>query len=1066
MKKLLLLFTFISLAYVGVGQTTTIDFETDGDGYTASATEGLGDTDVFNRSNPNIGGNSSFIWAVEDLSLTDPYITLDQIDINGATSFTFSIDMIAHHYNDWDSSDELLITYSVDDGAYQNLMWVENIGATYNQTAALDTDFDGVGECDYVLPSLTTGTSGCTSSSDVFETFTSSSITLNSNTTLDIKLQFKGLTSNDEGIYIDNITITQSGGSGNNPPSISNISQTPSSDITSSDAVSVSADVTDDDGILGVELHWGTSSGSLGTTIAMSNTGSDTYTTDTDIPAQSGGTTVYYEVYAIDYSGDALETTSAEQSYTVLKDEPSSHVDGFSATANSSSQITTTWTDAVGETLPDGYLVKAATGGNPTAPVDGTAESDGTLVKNIAHGSKGEAVFTGLDAETDYNFMVWSYTNSGVNIDYKTDGTIPSASATTHEAPVTPDLIISEVTDPGDVANAKYVELYNAGSTVIDLNGWSIRRYANGNATSADVDLTGHSLAPNQTLTIAYNSTFTTEYGFNADIENGNISGNGDDVYELYDGSNTVDIYGEIGVDGTGEAWEYENSRAVRNSNITSPNATWTASEWTITSADVADMTPGEHNDYVSVKSNGNWNTASNWSNGSVPTSTENVVVPANTELTIVSTKATGTCKDITIEDGATLVGQENLTVNGTIYVKKSFTAYSSATASDGWYAISSPVSSMTISGSDFEPGANDDLYEYDENGNMWLNYTGGTFGDTDFDARQGYLVSYETTATKSFEGTAFNSDGISATIGETNTNWNLIGNPYPSKLTYDNINAINISSPKSLNASTGAWDDDITGGEVEVGEGIFVYAEGSSSMTFNLDDQTHGSGKKATPSYAFLRANFDDGLSVFARFGTDASASKNYEWKYDSRYLYPATSIPYLSTITADEVMASTYVFNDDEESVIVPLYFSVNSEREITFSTDGNIGYQMAIEDNIDGSITEIDAENPFVFTALPADADNRFNLHLTKASTIGLDENEELAGVHVYANKRNIYFNADENLTNATLTVYNTIGQVVLTTDVETGSEIIRMDDRGAYIVKVQSNEGSITEKVIIK
>ena len=33
------------------GAVTTIDFETDGDGYTASSTEGSGWTDVFNRTN-------------------------------------------------------------------------------------------------------------------------------------------------------------------------------------------------------------------------------------------------------------------------------------------------------------------------------------------------------------------------------------------------------------------------------------------------------------------------------------------------------------------------------------------------------------------------------------------------------------------------------------------------------------------------------------------------------------------------------------------------------------------------------------------------------------------------------------------------------------------------------------------------------------------------------------------------------------------------------------------------------------------------------------------------------
>ena len=103
---------------------------------------------------------------------------------------------------------------------------------------------------------------------------------------------------------------------GNIPPSISNIIQSPSSVITSSSPVSVSADVTDTDGsITGVELHWGTTSGTLGTTILMSLVSGDTYTTDSDIPAQIDGTTVYYEIAATDDDSDV--STSSEQSYTV-----------------------------------------------------------------------------------------------------------------------------------------------------------------------------------------------------------------------------------------------------------------------------------------------------------------------------------------------------------------------------------------------------------------------------------------------------------------------------------------------------------------------------------------------------------------------------------------------------------------------------------------------------------------------------------------------------------------------------------------------------------------------------
>ena len=217
LPQLLFLTLFFFLSTVGWGQTTTINFETMGDGYTPSSTEGSGDTDVFNRTNPDIGGNSTYIWAVEDISLTNPSLTLDGINISGATSFTFSIDMLAHHFEDWDNSDALNITYNLDGGPEENLLWVRNAGGTFNEAASLDSDFDGVGDCVDVLPALTTGTSGCTVSANTFETFSTGSIALSGNSTLNITLQFFELTSDDEGIYLDNIVIDVTGtGGGNN----------------------------------------------------------------------------------------------------------------------------------------------------------------------------------------------------------------------------------------------------------------------------------------------------------------------------------------------------------------------------------------------------------------------------------------------------------------------------------------------------------------------------------------------------------------------------------------------------------------------------------------------------------------------------------------------------------------------------------------------------------------------------------------------------------------------------------------------------------------------------------
>ena len=89
------------------------------------------------------------------------------------------------------------------------------------------------------------------------------------------------------------------------------------------------------------------------------------------------------------------------------------------------------WEDATGEQLPYKYLVLASTG-SITVPTDGTPVPDGDLAKNVAYGVN-VAVFSGLQANTTYHFAIFPYTNSGSNIDYKTNGTYPTATATTEE---------------------------------------------------------------------------------------------------------------------------------------------------------------------------------------------------------------------------------------------------------------------------------------------------------------------------------------------------------------------------------------------------------------------------------------------------------------------------------------------------------------------------------------------------------------------------------------------------------------------------------------------------------
>ena len=165
-----------------------------------------------------------------------------------------------------------------------------------------------------------------------------------------------------------------------------------------------------------------------------------------------------------------------------------------------------------------------------------------------------------------------------------------------------PDILISEIADPGDAGDGKFVELYNPTGTPVDLDAgnWTLARFANGNTSAANIPLTG-TIPAGGTYIVAGSSSGFAAYGVAAeDQSSGSISGNGNDVYALYfagDSSTGIlaDIYGVIGVDGSGEPWEYTDSRAVRLETISEGSENWDAAEWTILPATVADATPRTH---------------------------------------------------------------------------------------------------------------------------------------------------------------------------------------------------------------------------------------------------------------------------------------------------------------------------------------------------------------------------------------------------------------------------------------------------------------------------------------
>lgn len=149
-------------------------------------------------------------------------------------------------------------------------------------------------------------------------------------------------------------------------------------------------------------------------------------------------------------------------------------------------------------------------------------------------------------------------------------------------------VFISELADPDNNSSARFVELYNAGDSPLDLNLWTLRRYTNDNMEiGSEVDLSGNIIEANGTLVVSPNAEeFEMVYGFPPDLgisTNSPADSNGDDNLELVDPfGKVIDAFGMVGEDGSGTNHEFEDGRAVRNPDIIEANPVYTFMEWTV----------------------------------------------------------------------------------------------------------------------------------------------------------------------------------------------------------------------------------------------------------------------------------------------------------------------------------------------------------------------------------------------------------------------------------------------------------------------------------------------------
>ena len=149
-------------------------------------------------------------------------------------------------------------------------------------------------------------------------------------------------------------------------------------------------------------------------------------------------------------------------------------------------------------------------------------------------------------------------------------------------------ILISEIADPDNLPEGRFIELFNASDTPFSLDGWELRRFTNDNPQSGPpVSLDGLRIGAGETLVLsAYPEEFEETYGFPPDAQtprNGPADSNGDDSIELVDPyGNVLDAFGTPGIDGSGTSQEFEDGRALRVEGIRRSNPEFDPTEWMI----------------------------------------------------------------------------------------------------------------------------------------------------------------------------------------------------------------------------------------------------------------------------------------------------------------------------------------------------------------------------------------------------------------------------------------------------------------------------------------------------
>jgi hypothetical protein len=502
------------------------------------------------------------------------------------------------------------------------------------------------------------------------------------------------------------------------------------------------------------------------------------------------------------------------------------------------------------------------------------------------------------------------------------------------------------------------------------------------------------------------------------------------------------------------------------------------------------------------------WNLSENWDNG-IPTSNSLATVPDVVILPMIGSGNNAFAGNLRIDTGARLtINSANsasisglLAVNGALHMNSGSSliidgtsigniTYHRTLATNNWYLVSAPLEGETIDNlilnHSFAMGTapNIGVSTYTSSNDTWNYMTATSTGE--IISGKGYAVKLASSGPLSFTGTIKEED-TSIVLTTSGNGFNLLGNPYTS---YINSSAVLTNSTSALTSQTlWIWDESNNRYDTKVtadafkiapGQGFFVQSNGTAGVIqIDEDDQSHEASDtfQKTATRAEIHLTLSNGsVSSAAKIYYIDNTTTGFDNGYDGP-LFGGTANDfaiYTKAVddTTEQALAIQSLPNIHFENRVIPVGVHATAGEEITFTTatlNVPIAIKVFLEDRFTNTFTHLDETNSEYKVTLTESLNGVGRFYLHTARNVLSTENVLLNSIHLYKTDAATLKITGLPQGKTGFYLYNILGKEMMTVLFQSnGNEEISLSKlaSGIYFVKIQTEKGAITKKIILE